>query len=493
VVHSLSDAAFHVLDVPFTARGAAIEKRWRAEGVYPPKEIHIPSEEESQKSFRDYTQDAAQRREEGRLEPGEDVEVDPATERVSVSGQVAVMMINGLLCKVIFDKNPTNSFYVEESFPLEWMYPYETPFGIIMKINRQPIQTFPDEVYTNDHTFWSQYSTRLIGNWITYDTSVKEITDWVQKVYLQNDYSGYKGDLKFIRDEDGQKAFSKLRSSQAGMYAWRLHLLLPSPPYPPVDPQYLPYRPKSDAEVQKLYRECDFAFKQSFAFCPYSPEAVVRYCNFLFQFQRFDDALLIAETCHKLDPYNGQISDLIRQINDIKKQQSGQQPGQQSNAQDQVQQMESEARTNPGDLDNIVKLGGLYQQYQPAMASTIYKQAEPFADKELADPKTSEHDLTSIVQIYAGLNDLPKVQQSLKRLIGVSPNEPEIHYDLAAVTAALGQNSDAMAELKTAMDMNAARLKTNPSAQNLLQQARTDPHFASISNLPEFKAIVPPG
>ena len=48
------------------------------------------------------------------------------------------MMINGLLCKVIFDHNPTNEFYVEESFPLEWMYPYETPFGIIMKINRDP-------------------------------------------------------------------------------------------------------------------------------------------------------------------------------------------------------------------------------------------------------------------------------------------------------------------------------------------------------------------
>ena len=49
------------------------------------------------------------------------------TAACQVSGQVAVMMINGLLCKVIFDHNPTNDFYVEESFPLDWMYPYETP------------------------------------------------------------------------------------------------------------------------------------------------------------------------------------------------------------------------------------------------------------------------------------------------------------------------------------------------------------------------------
>ena len=249
-----------------------------------------------------------QRQAEGRLEPGEDVQVDPASGRVQVSGQVAVMMINGLLCKVIFDHNPTNSFYVEESFPLEWMYPYETPFGIIMKINRDPIVTLPDDVYKRDHAFWSKYSERMIGNWITYDTSVQQIADWVEKVYLRNNFSGFTGDRKFVRDDDAQKAFSKLRSSQAGVYAWRLHLLLPSPPYPPIDPQYMPYRPKSDAEAQQLYKECDFAFKQSFAFCPYSPEAVIRYANFLFQFQRFDDALIIAKTCQKLDPYNGQIT-----------------------------------------------------------------------------------------------------------------------------------------------------------------------------------------
>ena len=229
------------------------------------------------------------------------------------------MMINGLLCRVIFDHNPTNEFFIEESFPLEWMYPYETPFGIIMKINRNPIATLPDDVFKRDHEFWSKYSERMIGNWITYDTSVQQIADWVEKVYLRGDYTGFTGDRKFVRDDDAQKAFSKLRSSQAGMYAWRLHLLLPSPPYPPIEPQYLPYRPKSDAEVQQLYRECDFAFKQSFAFCPYSPEAVVRYVNFLYQFQRFNDALIVAKTCQKLDPYNGQIGDIIDQIEGILK------------------------------------------------------------------------------------------------------------------------------------------------------------------------------
>jgi len=34
------------------------------------------------------------------------------------------MTINGLLAKIIFDKNPNREFYIEESFPLDWMYPY---------------------------------------------------------------------------------------------------------------------------------------------------------------------------------------------------------------------------------------------------------------------------------------------------------------------------------------------------------------------------------
>src|SRR5204863_41762 len=88
-----------------------------------------------------------------------------------------VMAINGLLTKVIFDKNPTNEFYVEESFPLDWMYPHLTPFGVIMKINREPIHEVTEEIVRRDHAFWSKYSERLIGNWISYETPIKDISD----------------------------------------------------------------------------------------------------------------------------------------------------------------------------------------------------------------------------------------------------------------------------------------------------------------------------
>ena len=208
------------LDRPFTAWGANVEKYRRARGVYPPAEIHIPSPDDSQKSFEEYTQDCRPAASNwASSSPARTCDVENG--RVQVSGQAAVMNINGLLCKVIFDHNPTNSFYVEESFPLDWMYPYETPFGIIMKINRDPQPELSNNVFKLDHEFWTQYSTRLCGNWITYDTTVQQIADFVDHTYIHNNYSGYTGDRAFVRDDDAQKAFSKLRSSQAGMYYWR--------------------------------------------------------------------------------------------------------------------------------------------------------------------------------------------------------------------------------------------------------------------------------
>ena len=61
---------------------------------------------------------------------------------MSVHGVGGVMKINGILCRWIFDKNKDkHAFYVEESYVIPWMYPYLEPYGIIMKINHDPLPT----------------------------------------------------------------------------------------------------------------------------------------------------------------------------------------------------------------------------------------------------------------------------------------------------------------------------------------------------------------
>ena len=198
--------------------------------------------------------------------------------RVQVAGQVAVMNINGLLCKVIFDQNPTNSFYVEESFPLKWMYPYETPFGIIMKINRNPLPELSDDVFKLDHEFWSKYATRLCGNWITYDTSVQDIANFVDRTYMKTITRAISATAPLCAMTARKRPFPSSAVPRPACIRARM-----SPQCPPE------YRQKSSASQEALVKETEFAFKQAFAFCPYSPEAVYRYVNFLHEMAQTEE------------------------------------------------------------------------------------------------------------------------------------------------------------------------------------------------------------
>jgi tetratricopeptide (TPR) repeat protein len=472
----LARLAGAVLDGPFESRGARIEAQWRKEGVYPPKEIYIPSSDDLQNCFAEYTQDVAHRAQLNQLQPGEIVTpVTNANGQVSVqvAGEVAVMKINGLLCKVIFDHNPSNEFYVEESFPLDWMFPYETPFGVIMKINRQPVPSYSPEIFKQDHEFWSQYSGRLIGNWITYDTTIKQIADFAEKVYLHRDTSGFKGSQKFIRDEHAQQAFSKLRSSIAGLYAWRLGALsqVPTPSE---------YLPQTETERQELIKEADFAFKQAFAFCPYSPEVVYRYINVLVMLNRFDDAIIVTQTCSDFDPYNTQVANLVKQLEEMKKQSAGR-----TQFETDLQRMENEARTNPTNFQNIFALASAYfQMRQTDRVGALF-------DQTLANPHVSPNEIGVIAQFYAQTGNLPKLERTLERLVAIAPNEPEPWYDLAAIKIVLGKTNESLQDLRTSLDLSAKRLQQNPKARDLLAEVRKDNRFDPLRNLPEFQKLVP--
>jgi hypothetical protein len=265
--------------------------------------IYIPTAEDSQKCFQDYMEDAQRRMQSHQLMPGEDVKMVDG--KVQVSGQVAVMEINGLLARVVFDKNPNREFYIEESFPLEWMYPYLEPHGLIMKINRQPLVALSEDVVSRDHDYWTKYVTPMIGGWLNDDTPVEQVAAFAKRTFGKQDFSGFTGDPRFIQNAYSHKMFSKLRTSIAGLYAWRL-------------------KQATDAsEKERMAREADFAFRQAWALCPYSPEAVFRYINFLLAQNRAADALLVAETAAQM-PANqgkdgGQIRALVEQLKNFQK------------------------------------------------------------------------------------------------------------------------------------------------------------------------------
>jgi tetratricopeptide (TPR) repeat protein len=486
---------FLPVDKLFTRIGAKIEKKRRARGIYPPqenppppppdmvnnpydvgaylsKEIITPTPEDSQRAFAEYIQDAQRRLQHDmanpnapkQIKPGEDVRV--VDNRISVSGQVAVMAINGLLTKVIFDNNPTNEFYVEESFPLDWMFPHLTPFGIIMKINRQPVPEFTEEIIRKDHEFWSKYSERLTGNWITYETTVKEICDFAERVYLRRDFTGFSGSREFVRDDNAQKAFSKLRSAIGGVYFWRVQ------------------NSREPGENARVLKEAEFAFKQSFAYCPYSPEAVYKYVTLLVNLGRAQDAELVVQTCMQFDPDNPAMEALAQNIQDIRKSQAGVPAAAAPAVNPELQATEGFYKTNPADLNNAFKLASMYLQLQRS------NEAIRILDGLIADTNASSQTVLSVANAFSQLGNRDGLERAFTRATQVMPDSPETWYDLARVQASQNKQAVALASLKRAVELSNERLKTDPVAFNVASDALTNGSLVLLRTNQEFLRLI---
>jgi hypothetical protein len=269
--------------------------------------IHTPTTNDSQKAFKEFLEDAQKRLSHDRRFPNEPRQIKAGEEvrivdnRVQVTGQVAVMSINALLAKIVFDANPDREFYIEESFPLDWMYPQLAPHGFIFRLSRRPLDELSAEVVKKDREFWTRQQKQMIGGWLTPDTPVKDVCDFVRKTFGRKEFSGFEGERHFVEQSYANKLYSKLRSSIGGLYSWRIA------------------NSKSPEEQKRMMAEADFAFRQAFALCPSSPEAIFRYANLLLSTGRLDDAFRVAGTAQSLDPDNPQLETLVAELSRMKR------------------------------------------------------------------------------------------------------------------------------------------------------------------------------
>jgi tetratricopeptide (TPR) repeat protein len=451
-------------------------------GVYPDTEIHTATYDELVECENAYTKDAARRYQHDRDHPAEPRQLKPGEEvtedkehRLSFGGVLVVMGINSYVTKAMFDANPDHEFYVEESYPMDWMYPYLVPFGIIMQVNRQPLD-LTEEVMARDHQFWSDYSARTIGLPITYDTTAKELCDFAEQVYLRHNYTGFKGDRKFIRDEDAQKSFSKLRSAiGASIYLWRAD------------------NSRNPAQRARLEKEAEFALKQSFAYCPYS-EGASRYAQLLLETGRPEDALLVLKTFQKLDPYNRQGQDMVVQVL--------LQTGKRDEALRAAKEFLNLEPNNPG-LQNLadqmekgpsqpspVSLDAVFNQVSADLKSNQFDQAAALLEQVRRSPQASGRILTQVAQFYAEMRNFPKAEDSMKQATQVEPNASQSWYNLAIVQAFQGHAADAAESVKKAFAANAVERVAEPGMIDLRQNARTNAFFNAIRQTPEFRAAV---
>jgi thioredoxin-like negative regulator of GroEL len=217
-------------------------------------QIWIPAQSDSARAFQRYVEEVNS----GKRPRNAQLTIENG--RVQVSGALGVMEINGILAQMIFEHNNfRHDFYVEESYVIPWMYPYMTPHGLIMKINRNqgPIAA---DIARWDLDFWDWYVRRLTAN------------------------------SKFDRDVVARKSFSKLRSALGGLY--RSH---------------------------GMFAEAEKAFQEARVLYDLSPEANFRLAQeVLIPLQRFDDAKEVIRQFSKDDPGNDRAVDFLRQIQSIK-------------------------------------------------------------------------------------------------------------------------------------------------------------------------------
>ena len=217
--------------------------------------IYIPSLEDSNEAFRKYVDDVNA----GRIQAGADIKIENG--KVSVQGVGGVMTINGILAELIFKENKAkHDFYVEESYVIQWMYPYLSPHGLMLKLNTEPLPGLDPKLVENDHKFWGWYT-----KWLLDQTA-------------------------FQRDICARKSFSKLRSAIAGIYDYR-----------------------------RMYEEAEYAFKQSIDLYPLSPEANFRLAQMYMNMQRFEDAEKLIRAFAAEDPDNESAKGFLSQIENTRR------------------------------------------------------------------------------------------------------------------------------------------------------------------------------
>ncbi len=233
--------------------------------TYPREPIYIPNDTDLQKAFQEYVADVQRRQAAGQpLGPDENVEIVGGS--VQVRGVGGVMAINAILTKWIFERNKDkHSFYVEESYPIPWMFPYLEPAGIIMKINKEPLPP-PDQA----PELWATLVQRDRAYWdkLCADFTIRP---------------------EFARDSDAQKTFSKLRSAIGGIYSFR-----------------------------KMYNEAIYSFQQALRLCPDSPEANFRLTQIYMELGQFDNAVNLLTSWQRQDPLNKKITDALAQVQNVR-------------------------------------------------------------------------------------------------------------------------------------------------------------------------------
>ncbi len=217
-------------------------ERWLGRDHQYPPSIELPTADEFGEAFEAHAKERA------------------TQNGAEVSGLEEVFKINGIIARQIFEKNKAkHAFYLEESFPIRWMYDYAEPSGLILKLNPEPLKAISPESIAKDRQFWDRYTAFLLSQ------------------------------PGFEEDPPAQRSFSKLRLSVARLYAYR-----------------------------GLYPEAEYAYKQALQLCPYNSEVIFNYSEMLAKQNRLEDAQALVDQAIARDPHQTQYAQMLETFKAIR-------------------------------------------------------------------------------------------------------------------------------------------------------------------------------
>jgi tetratricopeptide (TPR) repeat protein len=211
-------------------------ERWLGRDVvYPKDPLLLPTDEQLEGAFFEYAQERKKQRDGSGI--------------FAVSGIQEVFVINGMIARRIFEKNKDkHTFYVEESYPIPWMYDYMEPSGLLLKMNPEPVRQLDPKIIAQDRTFWDAYEARLLST------------------------PGFENDFP------AQRAFAKLRHSIANLYNHR-----------------------------HLWVEAEYAYRQALRLLPIHQESLLQLCELYKSQGHLDQSIQMLRGALVLDPKNEMI------------------------------------------------------------------------------------------------------------------------------------------------------------------------------------------
>lgn len=247
--------------------------------------LGIPDTQARQEAFDSYLQDAQERMKKGEVEPGENIEIQE-NGAVHISGRTAVMKLNGRLVRWILNRNADREAFLQESFPLLSLYPRLSPQGPILKIHPKDMVQLSGKVLQHDRAYWSDLVTKLLGRSFE-KASVEQVCEFLKRVYVERELDGFEGHRNFVSgrwEVAPQTLYGHLRLGIARTYAWRAQ------------------NPSKVNDTDTMKEAALTAYKQAFALCPFDPQLVESYLQFLRELDRNDEADLVYRTARTINP-----------------------------------------------------------------------------------------------------------------------------------------------------------------------------------------------